>query len=179
MPRPPVKKTYKLAKVAELGRLQAQVEQEYKGVKWLVDFLPFLPDKYKKNAVLWMKHLFEKHVAKIPKGIAIIGMTYIIKRLIDTTEELKEKALKFQLKYSPLTQIPYLIQLTGAVVGVDVPQQIIDVTKIKYEGMFPDWADWLIAFTLAYIIVEHGGQIILGLGEGVKGLIALVSFFMG
>jgi len=169
MPRPPVKKTFKLAKAAELGKLQAQDEQEYKGVKWIADMLPFLPEKYKKNTVLGIEHFLAQHAEKIPKGIAIFGMTIIIKGTIDASEELLEKIKHPLLAVASISpaMVPFM------------PLALLLETVPEEKRKVPDWAEWLVAFTLAYIIIEHGGQIILGLSESVKGLAGLVGFLLG
>lgn len=174
MPRPPVKKTRVLAKAQREGELKAQVEHDYKSVKWLADLIPFLPEKYKKNAVLWMKKIFEGHLAKIPKGIAILGMTYIIKNLIDTSEELRAKLPKVKIRFRVGPAFPTEFKPAWPLSLLTDEEEYED-----FEGMFPDWADWLVAFTLAYMIVEHGGQIALGLGEAVKGLTGIVGFLLG
>lgn len=175
MPRPPIKKTRVLAKAAEEGKLKAQTEHEFKSIKWLASIIPFLPEKYKKNAVLWMKNIFERNMDKIPKMVAMIGLTLIIKRLIDTSEELRGRLDLLRLPFerigpqNPFTKIfpqPFTIYLT-------------DERRKKYEGFFPDWMDWLISFTLAYIIIEHGGQIALGLGKAVSSLGGIVGFLLG
>ena len=178
MPRPPKKKTRVIAKARREGELTAEVEHEYKSVKFIADMIPFLPEKYKKNAVIWMKHLVEKHINKIPKGIAILGMTYIIKHLIDTSEELRGKVnLIVKATTQPLGGASLMIELWGSISKGELP--FIQEAVGKTEGIFPDWADWLIAFTLAYIIVEYGGQIALGIGSTVKSLSGIVGFLLG
>ena len=47
-----------------------------------------------------------------------------------------------------------------------------------YEGFFPDWVDWLIAFTIAYILIEHAGSIIGLLGDSTSGLTKLVMLLI-
>lgn len=172
MPRPPTKRTYKVEKAKTLGRLQAKVEHEYKAVKWLADIIPFLPKKYKKNATLWMKSLLEKHLDKIPKTIALLGLTYIIKELIRTSDELLTKIRTFTGK--PIWETKLFEPIW---------EKELSLTPIwkkpEVKELLPEWKEWLIAFTLAYIIIEHGGQIALGLGETVKGLTGIVGFLLG
>ena len=87
MPRIAKKKTRVLAKCQREGELTAEVEHEYKSVKFLADVLPFLPEKYKKNATIWMKHLIEKHIDKKTKAIILnyptnpTGVSYTKKEL--------------------------------------------------------------------------------------------------
>jgi len=173
LPRPPVKKTRVCAKAAEEGRLKAQTEHEYKSVKFLADLIPFLPEKYKKNAVLWMKSIFEKHLAKIPKGIAIIGMTLIVKQIIHSSDEFIGKVAAISGKK------PSWLAYTPAGMHMTIAEALVSKKGEKVEDFIPEWTEWLIAFSLAYIIVEHGGQIALGIGEGLKGLTGMVGFLLG
>jgi len=162
-----------LAKAAEEGRLKAQAEHEYKSVKFLADLIPFLPEKYKKNAVLWMKHIFEKHLAKIPKGIAIIGMTLIVKQIIHSSDEFLSKVAAISGRK------PSWLAYTPAGMHMTIAEALIGKKEEDVQDFIPEWTEWLIAFSLAYIIVEHGGQIALGLGEGIKGLTGIVGFLLG
>lgn len=180
VPRPGKKKARVLAKAAEEGRLKAQTEHEYKSVKFLADIIPFLPEKYKKNAVLWVKHIVEDHLSELPKGIALLGTTIIVKYLLDTVESLR-KRIEPMVSVKPGRGILGLVFET-----VPLPPAIEEVTITTLYGkeaepkdLFPEWQIWLIAFAIAYIIVEHGGQIALGLGEGIKGLTGIVGFLLG
>lgn len=170
MPRLPIKKTRKLAKAEAEGQLKAQTEHEYKEVKWLADIIPFLPEKYKKNAALWLKRMVEKNISKLPKAIAIIGLTVVIKHLMDTIPELIETV-------SALHKIPWFYKVASPLL-YQAEMFTITVEKIDVTKGLPEWFDWVIAFSLAYIIVEHGGQIALGLGESVKGLSGIVGFLL-
>ena len=171
MPRIGKKKARVLAQHKRLGELKAEVQHEYKSVKWIADMLPFLPEKYKKNAILWIKHLLEEHLSEMPKNVAILGMTIIVKNLIDKSEELRSLLPKPELKFRVDPALPHFEPAWPV-------SLLFGTEKEKYEGMFPDWADWLISFSLAYIIVDHGGQIILGLGESVKGLTGMLAFLL-
>lgn len=179
MPRPPKKKTRVVAKARREGELKAEAEHEYKSVKFIADMIPFLPEKYKKNAVIWIKHLVEQHLSEIPKGIAILGLTVIIRHIIHTTDELaaKVKAIHEE-KPSWYAFTPTGLHMTIAeAVVAQFGIAETSVSEKKLEGFIPDWTEWLISFALAYIIVEHGGQIALGFGElagSIKGLVGLL-----
>jgi len=179
MPRPAKKKTRVLAQAAEEGRLKAQTQDEYKSVKFLADVIPFLPEKYKKNAVIWIKHMVEKNADKIPKTIAIIGLTVIIKQIIKTTESLQtriKQLFKGEVAWTVTEPFGFL---WGQITGQIPITETYGYFKEQKEGFFPEWMDWLIAFSLAYIIVEHGGQIALGLGSVASSLSGMVGFLLG
>lgn len=158
----------------ELKKLKKRLETEFKTKVGL----------YKKHPEVWIgdriadiaKQTGVKDVAKI---IAIVGMTILVKKTIDTSEELRGhmilvkqivKAAPFGsvLEYFPFLQLITPIS-TVVTAGIPKPEEMP-----KYEGMFPDWMDWLISFTLAYIIVEHFGSIMHATGNilsSVKGLV--------
>jgi len=128
--------------------------------------------KNKKMFLAWLKHLIELHIDKIPKFTAVIGMTFIIKKLIDTTEELRAYIPRFKtMKFEEV----FAFTFPGA---PDIP--VLEYGKVKdFEGMFPDWQDWLISFTLAYIVVEHAGTLFGMLGDAAGGAVKLVPVLVG
>jgi hypothetical protein len=107
--------------------------------------------------------------------IAVIGMTFLVKHLIDASEDLRHKLDTLGGLYGEfLTPIGKTKMLTvlGRALGYT------EVTPAQFEGMFPDWMDWLISFTIAYIIVKHGGQI-LGLASNAMGALQNLSLIIG
>lgn len=170
MPRPPIRKTRVLAKAQREGEHKADTEHAYKSVKFIADMLPFLPEKYKKNAILWMKSLVEKHLHRIPKAVALIGMTLIVKNVIHTTDSLAAKVAEIAGKH------PVLFAVTPFVtVAAQLTAEYFAAGKVKEEDIVPEWAEWLVAFAIAYVIIEHGGQI---LNFGQQGLAALVGLML-
>jgi len=144
----------KISKAQEKGRIKAQIEEEAKTFK------------NKKHFIVWIKKLVEKHAALIPKGVAVLGITFIIHNILKKPE--------FQALLPPILRWRELEYIKGwEWLGLYRPseQEPIEITEEIWT--------WIIAFSLAYIIIEHGGQIALGLGEGVKGLTGIVGFLLG
>lgn len=168
LPRPPKKKTRVIAKARREGELKAEAEHEYKSIKFIADMLPFMPEKYKKNAVLWMKNLLEKHLDKMPKMVAVLGLTWMIKFTIDWTQGVFKRALERATKMP----IPFGL---GQVAFEQMPH---GRPAIKI-GDDTEWQEWLISYVVAYIIIEHGGEIALGLGESFKNLSMIAGFLLG
>lgn len=145
-----------------------------------------------KNAMVWVKQILEKHIDKVPKLLAILGMTYLVKRAIDTSEELTAKAVKVVTGGEPseimklFSWLPIFGPAVGvgaAIAGFFVPSWIGEPTakiveeipsRLDVEGM-----EWLLAFTMAYMIVEHGGEIALGFGDIAKSLTGMVGLLLG
>jgi hypothetical protein len=174
LPRPPVKKHRKLAEAEETGRLNARLKHESK--TW----------KNKKHMLVSIKNHLGKALDRIDplEMVAVVGTTIVVKKVIDTTEDLKGKALAVRnvimgtgqvLGASGIAQFiqafgsPFSI-LSEFFVGLIVP---IPPEQAQYEGMFPDWVDWLIAFAIAYIIVHHG-ELLLGLGQNLSVIIGML-----
>lgn len=176
----PKKRVRVLAKQEELGKLQAR--RQIAKQKPLMEKL--------------MEHL-EKIVDRIDpvELIAIGGATVIIYRMIKASEPLQQTMKNLG---SALTQLPTRIGqlLTGTFAGepfAPIIQQFMQSVMIRAqkgdkeaqqylvdrgwqitEGFFPDWLDWLVSFTLAYIIIKHGGQLF-GLAEkGLSGVLTLL-----
>ena len=179
MPRIAKRKTRVLAKCQREGELKAEVEHEYKSVKWIADMLPFLPEKYKKNAVLWIKKILEEHLSEMPKAIAMLGMTILVKATIEQTEGLQSRVA--QIMRGEVTWIlgePFAF-LWGQLTGQIPLGETYGYFKGKKEGFFPAWQDWLISFTVAYMLVEHGGEIFQAIGSGALGLSSIISLLIG
>jgi hypothetical protein len=101
---------------------------------------------------------------------AVFGMTFIVKKVIDKTEELRMLIDEYKLWVGPTYAFPFAL-IQGYTTGFRVPTK----EEIqKYEGMFPDIIDWVIAFCFAWIIINHFGEIMQGVGSigvGVKGIL--------
>lgn len=118
----------------------------------------------------WLIEQLERHADKIPKYVAIAGMTMVVKATIDASEVLRGKLdviLKGGNPFKGMFVFESGVPVFGLGEGAD------------YEGMFPDWMDWLIAFGLAYVIVEHAGSLIGLLGDTMSGLTGVLGFLMG
>jgi len=145
----------------ELKKLKKKLETEAK-VKWkLVQKKPFFVS---------MRQRLEKVIDnakpdEIAKFVAIMGMTIMVKKVIDTTEELREQ-VKELIIVGPQFFPAYKV---AQELGLAAP------TPKPAEGFFPEWADWLISFTLAYIIVEHFGQIMQATGNILSSVKTLVT----
>lgn len=155
------KSYYTEEKAREKGKLQAQIESKSKVFK------------YKKHTYIWLREQVEKNLHRIPEGVAILGMTVLVKHAIDASEELRGILADFP------RDLAYAIgDILFKIFNIQKEEKPPSQDREKYEGFFPDWADWLIAFSIAYIIVKHGGQIALGLGDAVSGLTGMVKFLM-
>jgi len=96
-------------------------------------------------------------------------MTILVKKLIDTTEELK---VAVQQPFFVVGDKKGTYAWKGPFTYELIPEKMVSAFK---EGFFPDWIDWLIAFALAYIIVEHFGQIMQAAGNITSSLKGILS----
>lgn len=169
MPRGPTTRSiYRKAKAEEKAKLQARREDGYASLTQ--------PKKF----MHWVKTLLEDHASEIPEWVAIVGTTYLVKRAIDLSEELRGRLEQIKTGIQQGGAFPPIIA-TAMFTGVPSPKiapEYMRKKALEYEGMFPDWMDWLIAFSLAVIIVKHAGQIAIGLGEIASNLTKLVGFFL-
>ena len=97
-----------------------------------------------------------EHIGKIPdntsvmdlaKLATVIGITPIVKTIIDTSEDLR-------------SELDYFI--SG---GILTGKKWAEFREQKIEGFFPDWADWVFSFAIAYLIVENFGSIMHATGD--------------
>lgn len=109
---------------------------------------------------------------------AVFGVTLIVKNLIDKSEELRGALI-------PITRgREWTINVFGsAIKGTALfPFSLLlpaSEAEKGYEGMFPDWMDWIIAFAIAYVIVKHGGQLLGLMKEGTGTLTTVIGALMG
>lgn len=124
------------------------------------------------------------------EAVAIVGMTVVIKTLVDTTEELAGKMMYMRGVLSGgITRIAENQdrpppELVGDLWGYIISQWDFAATIIaaltaigvseedakNYEGMFPDWADWIICMAIAYVIIRHG-ELLFALGQQMTSVI--------
>lgn len=201
---PPRKKANRVeAEATRVGQLKA--EQRFR--------LRFLDSRFSlKNRAMSFIEYMKPYIAKLPKGVAILGLTYIVKNLIDESEEIRAKIHGWTQVKERIQDLPALAEKTapeaakqrgtpqaigailsyfeliwkgttavipGAAIGETIGAAVFAPKAEGFEGMFPDWADWLIAFTIAYILVENAGAIIMALGDAATSLTKVVGFIVG
>jgi hypothetical protein len=184
MPRGKTARTRKrMAKAEEAGKVSARLDSEAKTFS------------SSKQFIVWLKDVLEKHIDKVPKLIAYIGTTILVKKAIDASEALTTEVLKIVTKgeISGTTQIllalatpmnpflslfPWVAPLFPSLLPEGV-EQVPEVVEKGFESLPLEGLEWLISFAIAYIIVEHGGQIALGIGDAVKNITGMVGFFLG
>jgi hypothetical protein len=165
MPKLPKKKTEKLAYHKALGETLGKLQAEFRFKHTKKGFIKSLRDHIGK----WIDNTNPLEL------VAVGGMTFLVKYLIDTSEDLRGKLNTLGGLYGEfLTPIGKTKMLTvlGRALGYT------EVTPAQFEGMFPDWMDWLISFTIAYVIIKHGGQIF-GLASNALGAIQNLSVIIG
>jgi hypothetical protein len=147
----------RLSAKQEAKRLQKKIETELK-TKW----------KLAKKKPLWVS--LRKHIGmildnakphEIAKLVAILGMTIIVKQVIDSSETLMGELDLIKRGKAMAPGLPGF----GFGLALSLGYKIHGVPTPEYEGLFPDWMDWLISFTLAYIIVENFGEIMHAAGN--------------
>lgn len=142
------REAYHLAKAEEKGRAQARKES-----------------LRKKGIREYLEELWEKlEVKDATKMVAVLGMTFLVKQSIDTYEDIR-KALD-NLGFGPRFRLgpvnPFVRSPLLSALGLGPWANQTDGDK---EGVFPEQIDWLISFTLAYIIVHNFGSIMQGVGS--------------
>ena len=160
MGRIPKKTAYWVAKMQEKARLQAQVEMQRKKP---------LDVSIKEHIG---KILDNTKLSDIAEVAAAIGLTPIVKNLIETTASLASKAKSLFQAEAAFQMLPFTY------FGID-PFSLFGVPgqeKPKKTDITLELFTWLMAFSIAYILVRHAGQLI-GLLE--KGLTSIVPLLMG
>jgi len=126
---------------------------------------------YKKNPQAWLNERFSSLVSNtslmdMAKLAAILGMTLIVKNILDSTEELREKLVA--IMGQPLT---YLRAIGPMMIPVPFAPSL---EAAQLEAKIPEVLDWVIAFCLAWLIVDNFGDIMRTVGDvtvGVKGIL--------
>ena len=151
MGRPAVKKSYKEAKAAEKGRLQAAAEAHRK---------KSLEESAKEHIG---KIIDNTKVSDIAEIMAAIGLTPMVEQVIKNAPNIASAVHNI-----------FLGELTWPLAFVFPLNMFLPVQQYKKpeESVFT----WLISFSVAYIIVRHAGQLI-GLLE--KGLTSIVPLLLG
>lgn len=182
MGRPAKKRCRAEAKATRLGQLQAEYEfkKAHSVTKKPMDFL----EETVKGTINKIDPL---------KAVAITGTTVIIHGLIQASDTMLTQIADF------VSNIPQF--LGGAVIGVaetifskasweaigvevhepKIEEPKTSTPKSHYQSILEslgisDLYVWIISFALAYIVIEHGGQLI-GLLD--KGLTSVVPMLLG
>lgn len=166
MPRPPIKKTKKLAKAQKEGELQAENEFIAKTFK------------NKKQFLNWAKGKLDGFLEKIDplETMAILTTTVFIKFGIEWAEDLLTVPVD-----SDIFRTIYRMGL--GVIGLLIPpspEALQQKEKLKAIMDSPpmEMFQWGVSFLVAYIIIKHAGELITAGGNilGVaKGLIGMVG----
>lgn len=118
---------------------------------------------------LWLKARLEKIIDKVDflELVALIGITVLVKGAIDKSEDIRSKIHPF----ITFGEIPegYKAVFSGIPFWYDLVKE-----GDKYEGMLPDFMDWIVSFGVAFVIVRHGGAI---LGAGGSLLNTITNLF--
>jgi hypothetical protein len=172
MPRPPVKKTQKLAKAKRLGELRA--EREF--AKSLT-----LTDSLREH----ISHMIDKID---PLELAAVGgMTWLVHDTILTNEGLLNSLNVLIGAFSTVATHPWEVWLTGimnylglgwwAPLRMDQPPGVIPA-EVMATLSKNQIVSWVVSLTIAFIIVRHAGGIITALGSGLGSLTGLIALLM-
>jgi len=160
--------------------------------KWIETWIKAQKDaelKWKKTHK-GMEYSLREHIGKfidrltlndIAELTATIALTPIVKKVIDESERLRglffgiTKKMREEQAMPPTTmeELRYK-RFLRIVVGVEYTKYIEE-----YEGLFPDWIDWLISFGLAYLIVHNFGPLIHAAGDAVKSIEKILLGLIG
>jgi len=113
--------------------------------------------------------------------VAITGMTIIVKNVIEASEDLLVKTIEIG---TGLTKIPLDLlynllpaQIKG-MIGIEGLRKPLEKVPELYEKTLDTWqieiAEWLIAFTLAFLIVHNFGEIMKATGDILTSITGLV-----
>lgn len=132
-------------------------------------------DERKSNIPYKLKHFFVKALERVDplEGAACLGITVIVKALIDESEEIRA-AIK-----------PFWVLNPKSVGEIEDTEQyywsgipfwyIKKETGVDIEGFFPEYMDWIIAFGIAFIVVRHP-EVITTMFQGAT---SLTGFILG
>lgn len=149
MPRPPVKKTEKLAKAQaygeEMGRLKARGKMKIQDI--LTDKLINVIDRIDPLQLA-----------------AVLSLTYVYKTTLDLSEEWATVFTKM------LTSDPFTRRLIALFIGPLVKYLLPDDPGV-IDFDLPAAFEWAVCFTLAYLTVVHGAEAAGGIVKFAKGAI--------
>jgi hypothetical protein len=110
--------------------------------------------------------------------VAVLGTTVLVKRAIDLSEDLTARIVSASQNpkawYLAFVGMSPLAPLwTSQFLGKEAPE-----VKQALSSPTAELVEWLMAFSIAYIIVHNAGSIITALGSGAKGLGEMVGFLL-
>lgn len=125
---------------------------------------------FNKDWAVWLRN----HLGKMLENIdpleltAILGITVLVKGVIDKSEEIRSKIHPFVT----FGEIPegYKAVFSGIPFWYDLVKE-----GEKYEGLLPDSMDWLVAFAVAFVIMRHGSTLIGAGGSIINVIIGLFT----
>jgi len=164
LPKPPVVKTEKLATAQAYGETIGKAKAESDWKKTQKGF----EESLRKHLGHWIDTINPLELT------ATLGMTFIVKNVIDVTPEITDNLLKYGWAGA--------VGLTFGWIFEEYlkkkKKKPVEFPKVETLDQFEVFK-WIISFSIAYIIVRHGGQIMMALGDIVKTLPQLVTFLAG
>jgi hypothetical protein len=172
MGRPAKKRSYWEAKKRRAGELQAEREALRQNIK-----------KDLPNYILTKLDRLTDRIDPL-EFAAVLGMTYVVKQVIDTSEEMivRARAKGAWIKKQQASGVYTLWSiLAGPIITyLMVPEETDDpetkALKAEFQSPSAEALEWFTAFALSYIIVHNAGQLI-GLLEG--GIAKIVPMLLG
>jgi len=120
------------------------------------------------------QYLFKKELVNMMRRIdplefaAVGGLTMVIKSVIDETEEIRGRIRAIAV----IGELPEGMKAVWS----GIPFWYVLVPEGEtFEGMFPEWVDWLFAFGIAYVLVRHPEVVT----EMFTGATKLTTFVLG
>jgi hypothetical protein len=169
MPRPPVRKTFKLAKAQRLGELKAELQ-------------------FHRNKPL--KESFREHIGKMidrldpMETLAIGSGTLLIHQFIlKDTDTLTKIANAFSTVEYGLAN-PWMVWLQGMTgyLGLGFlfggPPQQETGKSLTGSPELDQIMLWMLSFLIAVMLVKYGGQIFGMLGKGLGGMAGIIGLFL-
>lgn len=135
----------------------------------------------KKHPFLFLKQFLEEHSREIPDWIAIGGVTLMVKKSVDVAEGIVNTYNKtiVSMQVNPYTYLGGLAGIVGSYLYAQFQQQAQEafVKKVEVQTplQVPEWFKWLIAFSIAVLIVKYGGQLLSSLDGGISKLSTVVG----
>ena len=107
---------------------------------------------------------------------ATLGLTVIIHGLVVASTDLLTKVEAYQHEMPEMYKAFPELEKRWLFEHGQKESLVTTVTGITKA--IPDWGIWLTSFSIAYILVKHGGQVFGMLGEGIGGLGKIVGLML-
>lgn len=160
MPKLPKKKTRVLAEKKAYGETLGKLKAEEHFAKT------------KKGKIRAIKEILTKMLEKIEpvETVAVVGLTIIIKNII--VEFFEDKIVEYTTGKIPFTPMVFMRAV--------YPKQF-EIAEEEMKKAFDkpnvEFYEWLFSFSIAFIIVRHGGALFSMLGQGATSLSSIVGLF--